>query len=420
MLLILVGLLLSIRPRKSNTAGFADVTINGLGFSQEGMQCIFNGTSGYYLPDIQQQDSTTRVAGSISILRCVPPLWGGNNLPVYPAHGLVATYYNSDNFSNPISARIVPDVEFSSAYGVGTVASLSANEFVSLRWAGFLQPLNSQTFTFFAAVSDVDERARLWIDNTLVVDMWVSLAGTECSGTIGLWMAAEYYAIEIQYKQGTGSMGISLLWESLSFSKSKIDSSSFLPESGWGHTKLQIAPENHGLFATYYGGGDFATPLLSFISVRIQNDGKEKALSLAGENDFSVRWAGFLKPQYAEKYTLYAAVSGEQERIRLWVDNILLVDMWSSLAGTEGSGTAVFGIVDGFYDVTMEYRQQRSQISAIISWEAESVPKQNIGMDSLYLNSDSVSPLVNGATRFTLSGSEMHSILYSFIFRFQC
>jgi hypothetical protein len=369
------------------------------------MKCSFNGTKGYYLEETELQDSTPRIASALSVYRCVPPRWGGTQLPPYPAHGLVATYYSMDNLTKPVSARIISSVDFSSAYGLGKIGSLPSNEFASLRWSGFLQLPNSETYTFFAAVSDIDERARLWVDNTLIVDMWSSLSGTEGSGTIGLWMAQEYYAIEIEYKQETGSMGFSLLWQSLSRTKQRIDSALFLPESGWGHTKLQISSANRGLFATYYSTNYFTDPLLSYISDQIDKDSKQKALSLASRSDFSVRWAGFLKPQYAERYTLYAAVSGQQERIRLWVDNILIVDMWASLAGTVGSGTAVFGILDNFYEIVLEYKQKGSDISAVISWQSDSEQKSIIGLGSLYLNSEYFPPSVNGATQFTLSGS---------------
>ena len=204
---LLAGLLLSIRPRKSNTAGFADVTVSGVGFSTEGMQCNFNGTPSNLSLGLESENSATRVAGACSLLRCVPPLWGGANLPQYPSHGLVATYYSACNATDPVSAKFEPDVDFSAAYGLGAIGSLTSIELISIRWAGFFHLEIAETYTMYLAVSDIDERARLWVDNTLVVDMWVSLTGTQGSGTIGLWMAQEYYEIFVEYKQETGSMG---------------------------------------------------------------------------------------------------------------------------------------------------------------------------------------------------------------------
>jgi hypothetical protein len=400
----IAGLLLSIRPRKSNTAGFADVTISGLGFSREGMRCNFNGTTQYLSAALKSEDSDSRVASALSLFRCIPPRWGNSNLPPYAAHGLVATYYASDNLSLPKSSRIKSNVDFSVGYGLQQIGSLPFSEYVSIRWAGFLQPQVSQTYTFYAGVSDIDERARVWVDHTLVVDMWASLAGTEGSGTIGLWMAQEYYDIIIEYKQGTGSMGLGWKWESLTFPKQLVRSDLLLPLSDWGHSYMHVVPENRGLFATYYSSNNFLQPSLSYISDGIEFDNQQKALSLADENIFSVRWAGFLKPQTAETYTLFAAVSGGQERIRLWVDNTLIVDMWASMTATESSGTIVFGVENGLYDIKLEYKQEGSTVAAIMRWESTSILKKVISASDLCLNSDNLAPQVVGGTGFTFSG----------------
>jgi hypothetical protein len=396
--------LLSIRPRKSNTAGFADVTVSGLGFSREGLRCNFNGTVQYLPAALKSEDSDSRVSSALSLFRCIPPRWGNSNLPSYAAHGLVATYYASDDLSIPMSSRIISNVDFSLGYGLQQIGSLPFGEYVSIRWAGFLQPEIAQTYTLYAAVSDIDERARVWIDHTLVVDMWTSLTDTEGSGTIGLWMAQEYYDIVIEYKQGTGSMGLWWKWESIVFQKQFVNPALLLPLSGWGHTLMHVVPENRGLFATYYRNNDFVLPSLSYISDGIVFDNQQKALSLASENIFSVRWAGFLKPHSAETYTLFAAVSGGQERVRLWVDNILIVDLWASMTATESSGTIEFGVANGLYDIKLEYKQEGSSISAIMSWESASILKEIISARDLCLNSDNSAPQLVGGTRFTFSG----------------
>ena len=399
------GLLLSIRPRKSNTAGFADVTVSGLGFSREGIRCNFNGTTKDSSADLKSEASASRVASALSLIRCIPPRWDNLNFPPFAMHGLVATYYASDNLSNPVSSRVNSNVDFSVGFGLRQIGSLPFGEYISIRWAGFLQPQVSQTYTMFAVVSDIDERARVWVDHTLVVDMWASLTGTEGSGTIGLWMGQEYYDIVIEYKQGTGSMGLCWRWESLTFQKKLVSPELLLPISGWGHSLMRVVPENRGLFATYYTTSNFIQPSLSYISDGLEFDSQQKALSLADEKTFSVRWAGFLKPQAVDTYTIFAAVSGGQERIRLWIDNALIVDMWASIIATEGSGTIVFGIQNGLHDILLEYKQEGSTVAALLRWESTSTVKQTISASDFCLNSDNLSPNVVGATRFTFSGA---------------
>eukprot|EP00960_Hanusia_phi_P061656 764900-Hanusia_phi.AAC.1 len=54
---------------------------------------------------------------------------------------------------------------------------------------------------------------------------------------------------------------------------------------------------------------------------------------------------------------MYASVRSWVERVRLWVDNVILIDQWTSLEGTENSGTIYMGTAGGYYDVVMEYKQ---------------------------------------------------------------
>ena len=48
--------------------------------------------------------------------------------------------------------------------------------------------------------------------------------------------------------------------------------------------------------------------------------------------------------------------------MRLWVDNSLVIDQWTSLAATEASGTILFGLGNEFYDITLEYAAQASRV----------------------------------------------------------
>ena len=84
--------------------------------------------------------------------------------------------------------------------------------------------------------------------------------------------------------------------------------------------------------------------------------GYSPAASLTTDATYSVRWAGLLRPQYAEEYTFFARVSGDEDRVKLWVDNSLLVDQWLSLAATERSGTLAIGAANAYFDVAMEYK----------------------------------------------------------------
>jgi hypothetical protein len=65
---------------------------------------------------------------------------------------------------------------------------------------------------------------------------------------------------------------------------------------------------------------------------------------------------------------MFAGVSGADERIRLWVDSSLVVDLWRNLSGTEGSGIFSFSTANVYHDLLLEYKQSNASFGARISW----------------------------------------------------
>ena len=47
-------------------------------------------------------------------------------------------------------------------------------------------------YTWYASVQTVGERVRLYVDNSLLVEQWTSLAATEASGTLSMLVANGY------------------------------------------------------------------------------------------------------------------------------------------------------------------------------------------------------------------------------------
>eukprot|EP00960_Hanusia_phi_P060185 764429-Hanusia_phi.AAC.1 len=76
---------------------------------------------------------------------------------------------------------------------------------------------------------------------------------------------------------------------------------------------------------------------------------------------------------------MYASVRSWVERVRLWVDNVILIDQWTSLEGTENSGTIYMGTAGGYYDVVMEYKQPNGtggDQGISLSWRYENLTKE--------------------------------------------
>jgi hypothetical protein len=304
--------------------------------------------------------------------------------------------------------KILDNVDFSHGFGVNNMDSFQVEEFMSIRWTGLLHPIFAETYTIHALLSDVDERARVWVDQALIIDMWSSLESTKISGTVGLWMSGEYYDIIIEYQQGTGSMGFRLMWESISQPFSIVNSRNLIPSSGWGHSSMSVVMENKGLFATYYSDESLSLPLLSFVSDGIEMDTRGKILSLAELKCFSARWTGFIHPQDSHIYTMFVGISEPDQRLRLWIDNILIVDMWASLSGTEGSAKVSFDNPGGYYEIILEYKLNGLPNFAKLNWESAIFQKQSIALSNINLNSGSSFPSIYGSSQYTVSG--LHSI----------
>jgi len=140
--------------------------------------------------------------------------------------GLSATYYDTTTFTSPAFVNLnVGAVDYShdlstgrplGSYDSAAGTGLSADNLYSVRWAGLLRPCRSDTYTFYTDVMTIDERVRLWVDNSLIIDSWTSLSGTETSGTYLFALANDFYDITIEFAAqppGTSSTGLTLKWE---------------------------------------------------------------------------------------------------------------------------------------------------------------------------------------------------------------
>jgi hypothetical protein len=151
-----------------------------------------------------------------------------------------------------------------------------------------------------------------------------------------------------------------------------------------------------GLSATYFASSSLAFPVSSRSGAVIDfstSEGQQEQGSLAFGMPFSVRWAGFIRPSFAQIFTMHAVICAADERIRLWIDNNLVVDMWQSLSGTDGSGIANFDEAHRYYDIKVEYKQYEGCAGAQLSWSRDafastkSFSAEELGVDELSLNS---------------------------------
>ena len=129
----------------------------------------------------------------------------------------------------------------------------------------------------------------------------------------------------------------------------------------------------NGLNGDYYDNIDFTALTLNRVDPTVDFDwaGGSPDPSI-GADTFSVRWTGQVIPLYSETYTFYTQ---SDDGVRLWVNNVQLVNNWTDHATTENSG--VIALTAGVpYDVTMEYYENGGLAVAKLSWSSASQSKQ--------------------------------------------
>mmetsp|Transcript_34887 Transcript_34887/g.82189 ORF Transcript_34887/g.82189 Transcript_34887/m.82189 type:complete len:5981 (-) Transcript_34887:63-18005(-) len=302
--------------------------------------------------------------------------------------GLHATYYTAAqtdaDISNvdpsvymgpglPYRTKVVPTVEqtFEDA-PTGSIDSVDASW--GVRYVGFFAPpTGGEAYTFHVNVDgNSNERVRLWLDNSLIIDEWNQLTSTSVSASIQLGVADQLYDLVIEYKQEDTADAAFL---ALQYSYAAETTAVTIPSTRlyMRHDLSFKIYDQMGLTATYYDlapSGD--TTLVEGASLNYTKAVQESTVDWSGatatdrpypesvtNGEFSVRWSGFIQPSRVDEYTFFIGLQGgttTTERVQLWLDNELVIEQWASLASTEPSGTISFDISDDYYNIMIDYK----------------------------------------------------------------
>ena len=343
------------------------------------------------------------------------------------AGGLTATYYSDPNtFSAPIfatpccaSTACEETIDFSlnsqataRVYGSGSVGSDTTRGWsdtenlpslaYGVRWAGSISPTLSGLYTFsIPSAADLscgisqrlDERVQLWIDDVLIIDQWTSLTSLNATGIFQFYSSyPAYYNISLTYKNMNSKTcsGLQLKWQNFNIANSSVivPSIRLFPLSG--RYSLEYTPtvsgdyqvfaslaQGFGLDATFYSDTELTNAFALTTTNNINFNAENQSL-VSGKGSFSVRWAGLLNvgaivnEAIPAVFTFEAGIAETDERLKLWVDNTLLIDRWDTygaLTATSFSATISLYGYTTYYDIKMEYKQVSGQDAmAILEW----------------------------------------------------
>ena len=123
--------------------------------------------------------------------------------------GLRGIYYDNRDFTGTTIGRTDSRVAFD--WGGGTPDPLLGSDDFSVRWEGLVEAQYTEKYSFHTIA---DDGVRLWVNNQLVIDDW-NLHGYQIknSGSIDL-VAGQKYDIKLEYFEGGGGAGVSMMWSS--------------------------------------------------------------------------------------------------------------------------------------------------------------------------------------------------------------
>jgi glucose/arabinose dehydrogenase len=139
-----------------------------------------------------------------------------------------------------------------------------------------------------------------------------------------------------------------------------------------------------GLAATYYDNANFTGTTVTRTDPTVNFDWASGSPAAAiGVDAFSARWTGQVQPQFSETYTFYTQ---SDDGVRLWVNNVAVINNWTDHALAENSGTIAL-TAGQRYDIRMEYYENGGLATARLSWSSASTPKAVVPTARLYPSS---------------------------------
>ncbi len=131
------------------------------------------------------------------------------------------------------------NIDYDYGNGAPAVTGMPIDHF-SIRWTGSVIPTTTEAYTFYTVT---DDGARLWINNTLVIDKWLDQGATEYPSTTINAVAGVPILFRFEYYENTGGASARLRYSSPSISKRAIPASVMGGPDG-KRSRLTLTPAN--------------------------------------------------------------------------------------------------------------------------------------------------------------------------------
>lgn len=278
------------------------------------------------------------------------------------ALGLAATYFPNKTLSGPGIMKTDATVDFNWSTNAPLTSGIPADGF-SARWTGRVTSTSSNTYTFY---TQSDDGVRLWVNNELLIDDWIDHGLKERSATITLEKDVSYN-IKLEYYENTGGAAVRLLWSSPATIKQ------IIPQT-------QLKTSSHGVTGSYFSDIAMNRLVSNRLDDNVNFTWADSPMFGVPADMFGVRWTGRV---YVDTSTTYTFYTQNNDGVRLWVNNQLLIDDWTNHGTLERSGS--IALTGGRkYDLKLEYYDNTGTGVAKLLWSSNAISKSEIPRGKLY------------------------------------
>ena len=136
-----------------------------------------------------------------------------------------------------------------------------------------------------------------------------------------------------------------------------------------------------GLRGVYYDNANLSALVLTRSDAEVNFTWPLAPAEGVGADTFSVRWEGYVMPQYSETYTFYTT---SDDGVRLWVNNQPLIDNWDAPSLDEQSGQIALS-AGQLYPIRLEYYDNSGGAAVSLAWASATLSQEVIPAGQLYL-----------------------------------
>lgn len=150
----------------------------------------------------------------------------------------------------------------------------------------------------------------------------------------------------------------------------------------------------NGLVGEYYNNTDFAGSPVIQIDSNIDFMWDHNPTTGIGEDNYSIRWSGWVMPRYSELYTF---MTNSDDGVRLWVNNTLLFEDWTVHSMLPNSGSIQLE-AGQLYNIRLEFFDGTGRANIHLLWSSPSQVQEIIPTSQLFPTREAVANNVDNAT----------------------